>query len=583
MPIREFGIAHSDVTTVYFSLDQDKFRAFIAQEGVPEAPSPEEINDDIEKRKLVMGDERPVVVVVSGSLPWMKKYRFNVIYPDCVLYVGEVSKLVGLMKLSPRQILDYGWEPGDPPVDVNKKLWSNITRGPTYYEANDDRGVIHPREVAEIFKEMADDRELALVTRALDPDLLPWQKEKLQRSMDHLVTKIPLLNEILRADEPTQEQMYRLFGLASKIARSGEGWKMCGDGEWRWGLFGAAGVLFRHTDDDGTREYLLQKRGAAVDEGGTWGIPGGALEEHEDPVAGAFREVNEEMGRVPDAEVVGTHTYSPADDWSYTTIVAEVPKVFRPDTSNWEVDQHRWFTVDEMRGANLHPAFEQNLSEVLKQGAASPTFRFWHGTTNIVAENIRSQGFVTVDPREIAHAVEDHFDLPRDSVWDSDFNMFGHSRINDPWIYLHSQREVAEAYALSGGSEILFDALTAAYFELHDGGYVEGKPASNEWVRKHMREMVGDPVVVALDIPLDAIMERSDIRVDEQEFVEVVEEFGEWGGLRMKPPIPSDWVAGVERVSREASTILWNRLAQRHILTSKERENECGRRQLTTV
>lgn len=47
-----------------------------------------------------------------------------------------------------------------------------------------------------------------------------------------------------------------------------------------------------------TGKFLLDHRGPDVDYPGTYGLPAGALEDDETPIAGAFRELQEETGKV---------------------------------------------------------------------------------------------------------------------------------------------------------------------------------------------------------------------------------------------------------------------------------------------
>src|SRR5581483_7460612 len=109
---------------------------------------------------------------------------------------------------------------------------------------------------------------------------------------------------------------------------SGDGFIRVADGGMRWGRYGAAGFLARHTDPDGTVWFFLARRSLHCHRGGTWAIPGGALDDGELPLEGALREFGEEIGLLPETfEVVHVHE----DDhggWSYWTIVADVPAMF---------------------------------------------------------------------------------------------------------------------------------------------------------------------------------------------------------------------------------------------------------------
>jgi hypothetical protein len=62
--------------------------------------------------------------------------------------------------------------------------------------------------------------------------------------------------------------------------RDGDGWVFCNCGYRHWGLHGAAGLLMVRFDM-GEPHVLLQLRAAWTHGGGTWAIPGGALDSHE--------------------------------------------------------------------------------------------------------------------------------------------------------------------------------------------------------------------------------------------------------------------------------------------------------------
>ena len=148
---------------------------------------------------------------------------------------------------------------------------------------------------------------------------------------------------------------------------SGDGFKRCSDGHVRWGQFGAAGVLFVH-DDDGTDRVMLQLRSAFAHEGGTWAIAGGALDADESTLEGALREAREEVGALPEHTMVGEYVFAPADDWSYTTAVVEVPSQFG-HAATFETDDIRWCTPDEVETLPLHPGFAAawpHLREILE-------------------------------------------------------------------------------------------------------------------------------------------------------------------------------------------------------------------------
>jgi 8-oxo-dGTP diphosphatase len=140
------------------------------------------------------------------------------------------------------------------------------------------------------------------------------------------------------------------------VRGSGDGFLHCSDGHVRWGLHGAAGVVFVVRFPDGPR-VMLQKRSAFAHEGGTWSCSGGALEHGEQPLDGALREASEEVGPIPAGyEVIGSTVFAPADDWSYTTFVVEVPGEFGASL-NFETDAIAWDTPDEVELRPLHAGF----------------------------------------------------------------------------------------------------------------------------------------------------------------------------------------------------------------------------------
>ena len=142
-----------------------------------------------------------------------------------------------------------------------------------------------------------------------------------------------------------------------ELGESGDGMITLPNGRRLWGRFGAAGLLVRHTDSDGTVRYFMQQRGEGVQLAGTWSVPGGAMYELETADEGAVREFVEEAGSLPVGRVVGRHVAEQGDGaWAYTTVIYEVDEQFEPD-ENWESSGGRWLTVDEVAELDLHPGF----------------------------------------------------------------------------------------------------------------------------------------------------------------------------------------------------------------------------------
>lgn len=131
----------------------------------------------------------------------------------------------------------------------------------------------------------------------------------------------------------------------------------CSDGHVRWGMFGAAGVVFVLRPEGMTPLVMLQKRSAWAHEGGTWSCAGGAIDEGESPYEAALREAGEEVGDIPlHHRELGEYVFAPADDWNYTTIVLEVDHLFGASV-NFETDAVAWVAVDEVDQRPMHAGF----------------------------------------------------------------------------------------------------------------------------------------------------------------------------------------------------------------------------------
>ena len=137
---------------------------------------------------------------------------------------------------------------------------------------------------------------------------------------------------------------------------SGDGFVRCSDGHVRWGVFGAAGVVFVLRESDGPK-VMLQKRSQMAHEGGTWSCAGGALDQGEMPMEGALREASEEVGVVPGTpRLLGEYIFKPALDWAYTTVVVEVDERFG-SSINFETDAVEWFAPADVEQLALHAGF----------------------------------------------------------------------------------------------------------------------------------------------------------------------------------------------------------------------------------
>ncbi|WP_278236826.1 NUDIX hydrolase [Isoptericola sp. AK164] len=149
----------------------------------------------------------------------------------------------------------------------------------------------------------------------------------------------------------------------------GDGWVTCGDHR-HWGLHGAAGLFLVRHDVAASSEathVVLQHRATWSHEGGTWGIPGGAVQPTESAETGALREAAEEAGIDPAiVRVVGEHVLDHGV-WTYTTVVGHVTAGVElvPAATDHESIEVAWVPVSALATLPLHPAFAQAVPRLL--------------------------------------------------------------------------------------------------------------------------------------------------------------------------------------------------------------------------
>ncbi|MCX6497836.1 MAG: NUDIX domain-containing protein [Arthrobacter sp.] len=120
-----------------------------------------------------------------------------------------------------------------------------------------------------------------------------------------------------------------------------------------WGRFGSAGLLVH----DAGKGILLQHRATWSDQGGTWGLPGGALHQGEDAVNGALREAREEAAVPPGSVRVLFTSVFDVGYWSYTTVAVRVVESFEPEISDHESLELQWVRLGGVSDKELHPGF----------------------------------------------------------------------------------------------------------------------------------------------------------------------------------------------------------------------------------
>jgi 8-oxo-dGTP diphosphatase len=143
------------------------------------------------------------------------------------------------------------------------------------------------------------------------------------------------------------------------VRGDGNGWVHCRCGHRHWGLHGAAGLLLVRRDAPpgrGSAAVLLQLRAAWTHHGGTWGLPGGARDSHEDVATAALREAHEEVGLEPaSVDVVGAVDGADHVDWAYTYVLAWAGPTVDARGANAETEEVRWVRLDDVPALPLHP------------------------------------------------------------------------------------------------------------------------------------------------------------------------------------------------------------------------------------
>lgn len=147
-------------------------------------------------------------------------------------------------------------------------------------------------------------------------------------------------------------------------ALDGDGWTECARGHRHWGVHGASGLLAVHHDEHGTPHVLMQKRSWWSHHGGTWGLPGGARDSHEDAVATALREAREEAALLPDGLRVQGVYLDDHGGWTFQTVIAQADGLLAAAPANGESAELRWLPLDQIAARKLHPGFAESWTEI---------------------------------------------------------------------------------------------------------------------------------------------------------------------------------------------------------------------------
>lgn len=137
-----------------------------------------------------------------------------------------------------------------------------------------------------------------------------------------------------------------------------------------WGKAGA-GCLFGALS---TRRFLIAHRSRSVQEPGTWGTWGGAIDRGLTPEQAVRKEVQEESGYHADFRLVPLYVFTD-QSFQYSNFLAIVEDEFDPEL-NWETQGFKWCKYGEWP-APLHPGLARLLKDtksdqVLRRFAKPP-------------------------------------------------------------------------------------------------------------------------------------------------------------------------------------------------------------------
>lgn len=109
-----------------------------------------------------------------------------------------------------------------------------------------------------------------------------------------------------------------------------------------WGKRGA-GCLFLAID---TGRICIAHRSQYVEQPGTWGTWGGAIDRDESPESAAMREVREEAGYDGQFKLIPLYVFEHSSGFKYYNYLALVEQEFEPKL-NWETQGYSWVNFGE--------------------------------------------------------------------------------------------------------------------------------------------------------------------------------------------------------------------------------------------
>lgn len=130
-----------------------------------------------------------------------------------------------------------------------------------------------------------------------------------------------------------------------------------GEDEKFWGEKGAGALILCPE----TKRFLLPLRSKLVDEGGTWGTWGGAVDVNENPMDAVEREFKEESKYRGNITFHPLYKFEHESGFTYYNYLGITDKEFKP-LLNWETERAEWRELHEFP-TNLHFGMKNILSD----------------------------------------------------------------------------------------------------------------------------------------------------------------------------------------------------------------------------
>jgi 8-oxo-dGTP pyrophosphatase MutT (NUDIX family) len=124
-----------------------------------------------------------------------------------------------------------------------------------------------------------------------------------------------------------------------------------------WGKRGA-GCLFQALNSG---RICIAHRSNYVEQPGTWGTWGGAIDKDETPDQAVMREVEEEAGYNGKLKLIPLYVFKHSSGFTYYNYLALVDKEFTPKL-DWETQGYRWAVFGEWP-TPMHPGLKLLLND----------------------------------------------------------------------------------------------------------------------------------------------------------------------------------------------------------------------------